>query len=269
MADGPGKPSDLLTPAMAAEFCEAGFLLVPGLVDPQLLRRAHDFVSGAIRDGNTVEDHPPLWNLRPDLRSTECILDLYHRSHVPFLIEALMGPGLVGPVTRAQIAIRPPNAGDPLPHVPAGKRWHVDGFVNGQHSPFTVLVGVSLTDMSAPGKGNLAVHRHHHLRLHRLMAGEPGAPSNFALDASMPDRPDLGQPTVLCMHAGDVVVAHQKAPHCGTPNLSGESRCMVYFRVRHADHARLKSEWLHDPLLPFEGARRAAELLHHEQLPLL
>jgi hypothetical protein len=37
-----------------------------------------------------------------------------------------------------------------------------------------------------------------------------------------------------------VILAHQKLAHCGGPNISNHTRIMVYFRLLHVRHGKLR-----------------------------
>lgn len=144
-----------------------------------------------------------------------------------------------------------------------GKAWHVDGFGQGQHSPFTLLVGVCLSAVSADGCGNFAVHPGAHWALQeevkRTVQANDTLFSGFEHDAR---KPDLGEPVQLHLSPGDCVLATQKLPHLGCGNKSPNIRYQVYFRLRHVDLEHHKEAWLDDLYLPFEGVREAVESAH-------
>jgi len=55
------------------------------------------------------------------------------------------------------------------------------------------------------------------------------------------------------MRKGDVVFALHKTAHRGGPNYSTEVRRMIYFRVNHVEHGRLKMESLQNIWAEFAG----------------
>ena len=63
---------------------------------------------------------------------------------------------------KVQVAVRFPDPSGRGPRPIDGKRWHVDGFRTGAHSPFDLLVGVALTATPSYDAGNLAVHPRTH-----------------------------------------------------------------------------------------------------------
>ena len=38
-----------------------------------------------------------------------------------------------------------------------GRRWHIDGMGKNKHSPFSLLVGVTLSEVPGPDCGNLTL----------------------------------------------------------------------------------------------------------------
>ena len=130
-------------------------------------------------------------------------------SKLPTIVQCLIGRGKVRPPYGAQIALKfpSPSMGEPdgdRKH--GGKAWHVDGFGHGEHSPFTVLVGVCLSGVPSPGWGNFAVHPGTHWQLQDQVKRTVAAGETLFSDMD-PDarKPDLGEPVQMLMEAGDIV----------------------------------------------------------------
>lgn len=256
-----------LTPAQLAAFAADGFIVLPGAVSEELVHAALRRINGAIGEGKLVDEAGGLKGVAPEIRTTREMMDLLYRSlPLATAVQSLLGRGRVAPVRTAQVALRFPAAD--TPGATGGTDWHIDGFGKGQHSPFTLLCGVCLSDAPDAGYGNLAVHAGCHRSLQAEVKAEVEAGSalfSLSRDAE-PSRsesakkPDLGRPQVISMRAGDAVLAHQKLPHLGTPNASPHVRYMCYFRVRHCEHNALKERWLDDVMLPFEGLLSARAL---------
>eukprot|EP00041_Stephanoeca_diplocostata_P033909 m.1134619 g.1134619 ORF g.1134619 m.1134619 type:complete len:276 (+) comp24427_c1_seq75:644-1471(+) len=176
--------------------------------------------------------------------------------------QSLLGQGNVRVPHGAQVAVRFPLP--PLADVagsakgPGGKAWHVDGFGQNQHSPFTLLVGVCLSPTPRPLMGNFAVHPGAHWTLQDAVRRHVSEGASFfsAMDQEQ-RKPDLGPPVEVLMEPGDVVLAHQKLPHLGEENRSPFIRYQVYFRIHHVHHETLRDRWLDDLMLPFDGVRAA------------
>mmetsp|Transcript_38235 Transcript_38235/g.117981 ORF Transcript_38235/g.117981 Transcript_38235/m.117981 type:complete len:173 (+) Transcript_38235:2-520(+) len=167
---------------------------------------------------------------------------------------------------QAQIACRFPThalPGGKKPPPTGGRAWHVDGFINREHSPFTLLVGVCLSDVRSPNSGNFAVHPAAHWKMQAAVRAHVAEGASHFSDLEEGHKtdmkPDLGPPVELLMEKGDVVLAHQKLPHLGMVNYSPDVRYQVYFRFVHIAHQSLKDRWLDDILLPFEGVREAMQ----------
>jgi len=119
--------------------------------------------------------------------------------------------------------------------------------IRGDYCPFTVLVGVALSDQPMPFMGNLCVFSGSHHTLHepvrsfaRELKGATGEGLAIRAWHAM-GALDLGEPEQLCLERGDVVVLHQRLAHRGAPNTVGcNIRQMLYYRISHKDHTILK-----------------------------
>lgn len=150
-----------------------------------------------------------------------------------------------------QIALRFPENAPPPPHTHlGGLHWHTDGMDKGDFAPFTLLVGVALTDQPAPLHGNLCVFDGSHYTLQDTFRTIAHSAPPYDMSYA---RCDLGEPTQLQLHIGDVVLLHQKLAHRGGPHFGHEIRKMVYFRVRHRRHDELKVAATENLWLEFEG----------------
>jgi len=259
-----------LTPAQLRQFFEDGYIHVQGAVPAAVIDAALRIVNaaigrGALADHTTPGADPKLVSLPGPDAAAPSIVDLFHGSKLPTLTQQLVGLGKVAPPAFGQIALRfpaPPveESQTRRPWTPRGRAWHVDGFQRGAHSPFTLLVGVCLSDCDDPTglAGNFAVHPGAHWGLQEAVKQAAASGSGTLSDHGWSDaKPDLGPPRPVLMRRGDVVLAHQKLPHLGMPNYSPAIRYQVYFRVAHRDLDAHRDQWLDDLLLPFEGLRAA------------
>ena len=150
-----------------------------------------------------------------------------------------------------QLALRFPENSPPPPNtLLGGLQWHTDGMDKGDYAPFTLLVGVALTDQPAPLHGNLCVFENSHYTLQddirTIARSTPPYDMSYA-------RRDLGEPVQLQLRVGDVVLLHQKLAHRGGPHFGHEIRKMVYFRIKHRRHEELKLAATENLWLEFEG----------------
>ena len=150
-------------------------------------------------------------------------------------VDAVLGDGNLKRVDGAQIALRFPEKGSRAPL--SGSEWHTDGMRQGKRNPFSLLLGVALSDMSEPFQGNFTVFPGSHVTLHGLQM-EGGRIKGFddeqkwsvAADPQNPwCKPDgttaadclphMGHAEQLCMRPGDIVLAHPKLAHRGAQLL--------------------------------------------------
>ena len=133
----------------------------------------------------------------------------------------------------------------------SNRSWHVDGMRQGKRRPFSLLVGVALSEVSEPMCGNFTIFPKSHKLIHELILDNGclrGIDDHleWSLATSMynpwgvtdgPQLPDLGPPKQLLLKPGDVVLAHPNLAHRGAPNLSPNIRYMVYFRLKSSNFA--------------------------------
>lgn len=164
----------------------------------------------------------------PELRDHPALLGLVDECG-PY-VDALLGQGNLAPPDKAQIALRFP---EPPGSEPEELPLHLDGptvrddrVVPGTFSRFSLLLGVLLSDLSEPGRGNLAVSpgSHHHTA---ERVGREGVVAMSGADPDVAPAVDvLGRP-------GDIVLVHPLVRHAARANVSPDVRCIVYFRLRH------------------------------------
>lgn len=214
----------------------------------------------------------------------EHVLALYYCSPIFALVESLLhneipafdptsGKGQFHPrAGGAQVAFRFSQA------APAGRRhaasriggksWHLDGMDKGQYGPFSLLIGVALSDQMVDNCGNLAVHPGSHHVLKSFLKQYSAACDHSDLDKAneqavqerrlfavsiVQNKPILEEPVQVKLQKGDVVFALHKVAHLGTPNYSDNIRKMVYFRVSHRDLHNIRKPALDDLWIEYEG----------------
>merc|ERR1712039_753955 len=101
--------------------------------------------------------------------------------------------------------------------------WHKIDKQNCNHSPFSLLVGFTLSDATTPNRGNFCVWPGSHRSLMRPIKkyAKKCAPLQVGEEAAewaVEDMPDLGDGLQVLSKPGDVVFAHQKLAHRGGPN---------------------------------------------------
>ena len=149
-----------------------------------------------------------------------------------------------------------------------GRSWHLDGMDKGLYGPFSLLIGVALSDQTVDNCGNLGVHAGSHHTLKDFLKKYAAACDHSTLDANnetavqerrlyavslVQNKPILDEPIQVKLRKGDVVFALHKLAHLGTPNYSEHIRKMVYFRVSHRSLEKLRGPALEDIWLEYEG----------------
>lgn len=224
-----------------------GWILLRGGVGAAAIARAN-----AAIDRSLVERYEPQRQLEydhrsycPELRSAPPIVDLLAQQPLRGVLDALLGwEGLQGR-GHAQIAIRRAhNAAERL-----APEWHIDG-VSTPHNgvvgealhTFTALVGVFLSDLPRPWRGNFVAWPDSTAALSAWFREDPAR-----MRQGMP-RIDPGEPVQLQARAGDVVVANYLLAHAAAVNTCDQDRRAVFFRLSLPDlgehrHARLVRPW--------------------------
>lgn len=238
----------LLCESQRQSFMQNGYLQIRGAVplpiaNAALRRINHDLgIAGNLVVGG-VEG---AIKLAGNTSNSDAIMNLYYLTDVRKYVEALVGIDQVLPPQGAQIALRFPELGPPQDH--SGTEWHTDGMRQGRLHPFTLLVGIALSNVPEPLCGNLTVFPGSHLSLQRHLTAN-GKLCGYNDECYKPDSvwgdgtlPDLGTPVQLLASRGDLVLAHPNLAHRGGLNYSPDIRYQVYFRIKHQRFDELQEQ---------------------------
>lgn len=257
----------MLTPTQKRQFVEEGYLQISGVV-PQVLieaaRRAVNHSIGTVGIGGENLDNNRSGFFCSELLDAPVILDLYNKTPVLRIAEALMGEGNVLPVIRAKPYPRFPLA---LGEDPPEPRGHLDGIGSGTNGTakgdykrgFTAFAVIYLVDVPEPYSGNFTVWP----KSHRFFADFFKREGHEILQNGLP-RPELPEPPVMITgNAGDLVLVHHQVVHGACANASSNVRHAVISRLRHKDvdqngydgYTDIWREWpgLQDVLEPVEA----------------
>eukprot|EP01047_Picozoa_sp_COSAG01_P044417 COSAG01_NODE_4011_length_5436_cov_5.572232_5_plen_505_part_00 len=223
----------LLAP-MLSRFVEEGYLHLPQLVPASRVEAALAVINSHLcsRGGGVVAEDPQDGSSKltfcPGAGGTDEIRALLIASPLWTVVQRLLGRGAVahGSTQSAQIALRPPElrlrrrggetaggqggatraaaAAEQLPEATPGTQWHVDGMGKGRHSPFTLLVGVALSDTSTPNSGNFVVFPGSHHRTLPLLTASARAGRQVLIGGG-DQKPDMGAGHQVLARPGDVV----------------------------------------------------------------
>lgn len=241
----------VLSRGQVEEFAERGFLMLPGVVPPEVVEAAALAIDGLI------EREPPGAGVRgpvnyfPEAARAPELAALLIGSPAFGLAEALTGAGTLEVPGQVQVALNIP----PFPHQPG--MHHIDGFPpepDGRPGTFTILAGVLMSDQRGPDAGNLWVWPGTHLT-HAAYFREHGPDASFAAGGYPPIR--LPQPEQVTGEPGDLLLAHYLLGHNIGGNTSDAVRRAVYFRVKRSGHDPRWREFLQDVWLDYDLIRAA------------
>uniref|UniRef100_K3WJX7 Phytanoyl-CoA dioxygenase n=1 Tax=Globisporangium ultimum (strain ATCC 200006 / CBS 805.95 / DAOM BR144) TaxID=431595 RepID=K3WJX7_GLOUD len=256
--------SSMLSASQLQSFVQNGYLVIRDVVSLRLVNAArrrinHELgIPGRMIDGG-VEGAA---KLAGNVSNSEDVLNLFYLSDACKYVEALIGAGKVASPQGAQIAMRFPELGEP--REPLGTEWHTDGMRQGKLHPFTLLLGIALSDVREPLAGNFTVFPESHHTLQNLLI-ENGKLEGYDDECYKADSvwgdgtlPDLGTPVQLLASRGDIVLAHPNLAHRGGLNFSPDIRYQVYFRMKHVEHATLQAEARTNLWADLEGVQHLA-----------
>ena len=242
-----------MTGAQKRALIEDGFVVLPGIVDPERRARALRAIDASVGRGLRPEDVPRFraQSFCPELQGSDVVLDLFRGSPAAEIAGALVGPAGLEAVRSAQIALSFPveESRAPHPHID-GLSTPANGVPAGSVLSFTMLAGVMLSDARSAAAGNLVVWPGSHRVLERYFR-ERGPRS---LQDGMPAL-DLGRPEPVRAGAGDAVLCHYQLAHAAGPNASPHVRYAVYFRLKRTGHDRAKWDCLTDLWREWPGIR--------------
>ncbi len=233
-----------LNPAQKKKLLEDGYITVPGLVPPALVKEAlreinHRLGLGRTQTMDAYADARDYWS---DDVDAPAIMDLLFKSPLWDLAEAPAGAGKLQRPATGQIALRFPSVNNSH----GGPASHVDGFyspnANKTISRFTMLVGVLLSDVPEKYMGNLAVYP----GTHRKIAEYIERSGSASLRAGLAGKIDLPEAVQITGKAGDAVLLHYQLAHDKEQNLSHQIRYAAYWRIWHVDADAQQPEGLTD-----------------------
>jgi hypothetical protein len=244
----------VLSQEQLKEFGERGFLVVPGVVAPETVERAHRRIDELITEEPPAEGHVghhfyfPKASEEPALIGP--LMDVGADGTNAFAhAEALADPGLLEAPCQVQVALNiPPFPHSPgRPHIDAGISEPTPGFVP---NTFTVLAGVFVTDQLAEDSGNLWVWPGTH-RMHAEYFQQRGV----EMYCAYPDV-ELPEPEQVTARAGDLLLAHYLLGHNIGGNFASDTlRRMLYYRISGRGHAEQPSRILTEPWYEYGPVR--------------
>lgn len=245
-----------LTLAQKRFFYEQGYIVLPGVIPPAMVRAARRAINHSL--GDRGMNQSDLSTLRSqtyckEVTNQPVIVDLFQRTPAIDAAESLVGKGKLKPTGSGQIALRFPTLADP-----PGKPWpHVDGMYSphngvpeGVIQHFTMLASAILSDLPEPDIGNFTVWP----GTHRLFEAYFREHSPQILLEGMP-KVAMPEPVQIIAKAGDVVLTHYQLAHSVAPHTGPDIRYAIFFRLSHVDHAQIGWRCMTDIWAEWEGMR--------------
>ncbi|MGI4830159.1 MAG: phytanoyl-CoA dioxygenase family protein [Janthinobacterium lividum] len=214
------------------DFLRDGFFHLPRVVN------AHTISAARLQiDRNLEECYDPRRKVEyeyqsfcPDLLGTTPIENLALDPGVREKLAELLEPEEMA-CDNGQIAIRRARNADqpqlPVPHID-GIPTADNGMSGDELQPFTLLVGIFLSEVRSTFAGNFTVWPGSHLKLEQYF----NTRGRRALREGMPRIP-FGQPQQLLCKPGDAVLCHYSLAHAAAVNISDFDRYAVFFRWTH------------------------------------
>lgn len=265
-----------MPPSLQASFFENGFCVLPNIVSQEAVSRALRIATywagiKAEQATRTLEaSGANVVELKGAISQDPDIIALFSTSALPHVIQMLIGVDEVSFPHSAVVSfvypslfmeeetLLPDVSSSSLVNSTVGNRefkhhqrrltstsWYVDGFTNtGEHSPYTLTVGVALGDMIAENCGNFCAHPGSQMLLQEAIKDEVRRKSTvFSSKSRMSgdsNVPDLGPPTQLILKKGDVFLCSQKCAIQRSPNETSNPAIMAIFQIKHIDHEVMK-----------------------------
>lgn len=242
-----------LTDEQRGQIRDDGFTLVPGAVPPEKVAAALRAINASLGEHGIDPDQLVTFRSQsycPEITGSAAILDLLTATPLWSMAESVIGAGQLEQVHHGQIALRFPSAGPAGPVHP-----HIDGMYTPHNgvkentiANFTSLVGVYLSDTPTENAGNFTVWPGTHRRYADYFA-QAGA---TALLRGMPPV-ELPEPRQITPQAGDAVISHYQIGHGIAPNVSGNIRYAIYFRLKRRGHDAISLDVMTDLWREWDG----------------
>ena len=240
----------MVTDGWTSDFVQNGFGHFAGLIDEAVIAAARRKI-----DEDLAANYDPARKAEYDARSF-CpgilgkpeIMNLLGHTEVRQRISTLLEMKELRSGGQGQVALRRAHNTEaqepPHPHID-GIPYPLNGVVGDEISPFSLLVGVFLSEVQTQFAGNFTVWPGSHLVLERYFR-ERGPQ---ATREGMPSAP-IGEPKQLLCSPGDVVLCHYQLAHAAAVNTSDNDRYAVFFRLtpRDLDSTQpgyREAAWLH------------------------
>ena len=244
----------MLSEEQLKEFGERGFLVVPGVVAPEVVERARQRIDELIAAEPPAEGHVGNHFYFPKAADEPALIAPLTAAGPDGIsafthAEALADPGTLKVPWQVQVALNiPPFSHRPgAPHIDAQVAEPTPGHIP---NTFTLLAGVFVTDQLTENSGNLWVWPGTH-RTHAEYFQQRGV----EMFCAYPDI-ELPEPEQVRARAGDLLLAHYLLGHnIGGNYESDTTRRMLYYRVSARGHSEQPERVLTEPWYEYGPVR--------------
>jgi len=239
------------TRACLASALSDGYVVLPNAIPASMISQARALTDDALASAGgapTSQAGAASWvNAKRKLKRHDAMLDLVNASG---LLQCLAG--IVGPLRAArnsQLAYRFPGERTSSDADGIASNWHtdwhIDGFTKSDHSEtfetaydFTVLLGVFLSDNLNENAGNFTVFPGAHATMQDYFRTHGAAELMRNGFGHPQETMGLKNPLQVTARAGDVLIAHPSLPHTTAPNVTQDTRRVVFFRMVSSRRAK-------------------------------
>jgi ectoine hydroxylase-related dioxygenase (phytanoyl-CoA dioxygenase family) len=227
----------MITDADVAFYREQGYLVVPGVLDPETLARTRREIAGILEGARGVADHTEVYDLEPTHRPDAPRVRRIKTPHIHFdyfrtlarlpamveILQRLLGPSGVR-LHGSKINLKAAGYGAPV-------EWHQDWAFYPHTNDDLLAVGVMLDDCALengpllvmPGSHRGPVWNHH----------QDGAFCGAMDAAATPLR--FADAVPLTAPAGSMSFHHVRLVHGSAQNLSDRPRTLLLYEYAAAD----------------------------------
>jgi len=252
-----------LSPLQMQDFHRDGYVVVRSAVPRLMTDAALYAINHSLGYEGLAFDDLPTFRAQsycPNVKQTPVISDLFNKTPLFELVDAMLGQGNLQPVAGGQIALRFPGHGKQNTRKVRG---HLDGIGTGTNGipvgqfkrGFSALVTVLLQDLPEPFAGNFTVWPQSHRVAERFF--QQATPEK--LREGMPELDLPCEPVQVTGRAGDAVISHHQLVHGAAPNQSPNIRYAAIFRARHRRTEQIGTDAMTDIWREWDGIRAAVQ----------
>jgi len=232
----------MISQADIARYRETGYLVVPDVLEPDMLARLHAALDGLVAGAAGLREHTDVYDLEPGHTPdapkvrriklphshTPVFWELANYPRLVSILDKLLGPSGVR-LQSSKINLKAPHYGSPV-------EWHQDWAFYPHTNDDLLAVGVMLDD-ATPENGPLLVVP----GSHKGPVWDHHAPEGYFCGAMDPARRevDFRSAVPLTGRAGSMSFHHVRLVHGSAQNVSDRPRRLLLYEFAAADASPL------------------------------